>query len=354
MSVGLEPQWTAVMVRMEGRKQQRLLEITGSGLAVLLVLKDKATAADFTGILTLISGLDSTDCTPILLVSSPSPCWSHFVSFPRPPSLPLYWTSTVWESPARVYILRGKEVLHRLSVLPPDLKPYLKRTVCTLGQLASKIAVGDTEEVMAAYCEVSGREVEMGERAVAEVLVLLGRKLGVDLRTAGEWFHSYRNPAGGEDILHPHSVTFKQFAHRLRSFCEFSSPKLSPTSCLSHDSQYQASLWQSRLKALESLVQSLRSELDSKENTIVRLQDDLKRGKNGSEQGSNSYTCSPITRQESFASRVESGEYAGQPEASMFMMMRPHAGMPKKSPSGKLAKTGAAKAKQVRKLLPVP
>lgn len=340
------------MACLEGGEPQQLLQITGSGVAALLVLKDTAPASDYAGFHTLLTGLDSMDCKPVVLISSPSPCWPHYASFPHPPSLPLYWTSTVWESPTRLYILRGKETLHRLNTLPTDLKSYLKRPICTLGQLASKIAAGETEEVMAAYCEVRRREVAMGGQAVGEVLALLGRRLGVDLRTASEWFQTHRSPIGGEDIIAPQDVTFKQFAHRLRGFCEFSSPKHSPTSSLSHDSQYQASLWQSRINALESLVQSLRSELVSKDNTIVRLQQDLKRAKSGSEQGSNSESP-PITRQESIVSRVERGDCTGLPAASLLMLVRPQASVSKKSPS-KAAKTGPIKAKQLRNSMPLP
>lgn len=337
------------MVSLEGETKQELFPMQRDGFSIVFAMKDASTQSDLTDFLGLIAKLDSSDFKPFILISSPSPPWSSYPSLSRNPHLPLHWTSTVWESPVHIYILRGKETIHRLHTLPTDLKPYLKRPVCTLGQLATKIASGETEELIKAYSEVRGREVMMGKRGVEEVLLLLGRRLGVELRSAVEWFRTHRSPVEGEDIINPEDVTFKQFAHRLRSFCEFSSSKPTPASSLDHDPEYQTSLWHSRINALESLVQSLRSELASKDNTIIRLQQELRRAQNGSEKGSSSLTNSPVTREVSrMSSTVDSEGCTGQPSASMFLLLRPQA---KKSPPRKGAKASPGKAKQLQQSL---
>ncbi len=348
MSTGLDPQWNTLRISLEGVTKQELFPILRDGLSIVFAMKDASTQSDLTDFLGLVAKLDPSDFKPFILISSPSPPWYCYPSLSRNPHLPLHWTSTVWEGPVRIYILRGKETIHRLHTLPTDLKPYLKRPVCTLGQLATKIASGETEELIKAYSEVRGREVMMGERGVEEVLLLLGRRLGVELRGAVEWFRTLKSPAG-EDIINPEDVTFKQFVHRLRSFCEFSSPKPTPASSLDHDPEYQTSLWHSRINALESLVQSLRSELASKDNTIIRLQQELRRAQNGSEKGSSSLTNSPVTREVSLmSSTVDSEGCTGQPSASMFLLLRPQA---KKSPLRKGAKASPGKAKQLQQSL---
>ena len=349
MSTGPDPQWNTLTVSLEGEAKQELFPILRDGLSIVFVMKHASSQSDLTHFLGLIAKLDPSDFKPFILISSPTPPWSTYPSLPHNPHLPLHWTSAVWENPANIYILRGKEAIHRLHTLPADLKPYLKRPVCTLGQLHAKIVAGETEELIKAYSEVRGREVLMGARGVEEVLLLLGRRLGVELRGAVEWFRTPRSLGKGEDIINPEDVTFKQFARRLRSFCEFSTAKPTSASSLNHDPEYQTSLWHSRINALESLVQSLRSELASKDNTIIRLQQELRRAQNGSEKGSSSLTNSPGTQEVSLmSSTVDSEGCTGQPSASMFLLIRPQA---KKSPPRKGAKASPGKATQLQQSL---
>lgn len=312
MSAGLDPYWTSVLVSKPESLTPFPLPLTEERITVVVALKENAIDTDLTDLLSLLDKLDSTDCKQFLLISSSLPPWEQLLPRFSRPSLPLYWTTDTWVSSAHVYVLKGKEMLHRLSTVPADIKPYLRRPVCTLGQLAKKIANGDTEELMAAYCEVNAREEAVGEAAIGEVLALLGKRLGVNLSSAGEWFSTHKNPGGAEDIIHPREITFKQFIGRLHSYCELNNPKHSPTASLEHDPLYQVSLWQSRINALESQVQSLRSELASKTNTIVRLQQELKRTHS---QISNS---SPEHRE---TSPMESS--GTEPPASMFLMHRP-------------------------------
>lgn len=336
-------------VSLEGETKQELFPILKDGLSIVFVMKDASPQSDLTDFLGLIAKLDPSDFRPFILISSASPPWTSNPPLPHNPHIPLHWTSTVWENSACMYILRGKETIHRLHTLPADLKPYLKRPTCTLGQLHAKIAAGETEELIKAYSEVRGREVLMGERGVEEVLLLLGRRLGVELRGAGEWFRTPRSPVKGEDIINPEDVTFKQFARRLLSFCEFNSMTPAPASSLNHDPEYQSSLWHSRINALESLVQSLRSELASKDNTIIRLQQELRRAQNGSEKGSSSLTNSPVTQETSLVSSTGNSEgCTGQPSASMFLLIRPQV---KKSPPRKVSKASPGKAKQLQQSL---
>jgi len=315
MSTGPDPHWASLLVCTTESVSALPLPISEEITAVF-VLKINSACLNVAEIATSLSAFEVRDCKLVLLVSSADPPWDRLSALVGKPGLELYWTTAVWASSVRVYVMKGKETMYRLNSVPKDIKPYLRRPVCTLGQLAKKIAAGDTEDLIAAYCEVNAKEEMMGEPAIGEVLALLGRRLGVDLRPAEEWFSTHKNPSGAEDIIHPRDITFKQFIGRLRSYCEHCNPTHSLSASLDHDHHYQASLWQSRIKALESQVQSLRSELASKNNTIMRLQQDLQRRPAGRGKHS-SLPTSP--------ERIEEGSTTGQSAASIFIMHRPHA-----------------------------
>lgn len=314
MSAGPDPQWASLLVCTTASSVAAPLPLAEEVTAVF-VLKSYSTAADLAELVALLPTFDPHDCKLILLASSEAAPWEQLAALLQRPGLSLYWTTATWASSVRVYVLKGRETIYRLNTLPRDIKPYLRRPVCTLGQLVRKITAGDTEDLIAAFCEVNAREEMMGESAVGEVLALLGKRLGLDLKPAAEWFSTHKNPSGAEDIIHPRDITFKQFIGRLRSYCEHSNPKHSPSSSLDHDSQYQASLWQSRIKALESQVQSLRSEVTSKNNTIVRLQQELQR--RPAREKHSSLTNSP--------ERIGEGSAFCQSGASLLMMHRPQA-----------------------------
>ena len=338
MVTGCHVNWEEVLVCPPHTGSAGKLPLSEGQMQVVLVVKDTSQMTDINAFLEVVSAIPGTWQAMVLISSADAP-WTQLPAL----KLPVYWTTLAWNSPAKVYILHGTETLHRFSTVPADLSPYFKPSTCTLAELGHKISTGDSEALISTYCDIRSQEVYMNHQAMHRLLSLLGKRLGIDLHPAVNWFETHKNPIGEDDILHTHDVSFKEFTRRLLSYCRYMTEQQEKP--VSRDSQYQTSVWQSKLSTLESQVQLLRSELLLKENAIQRLQQELRKAENTDKLNSGSLHNSPASRTRRVLELSEEElKNKGEPAASMLMMHRPVAGAHKKSP-----KLAPGKAKQMRK-----